>query len=26
MVGNLLAVICSEQTTQPVISTGSLYP
>ena len=25
MVSNLLVVLCSEQTTQPVVNTGSLY-
>lgn len=26
MVGNLLTVLCSEESTQPVLNTGSLYP
>ena len=25
MVGNLLTVLCSEESTQPVLNTGSLY-
>ena len=25
MVGNLLTVLCSEEGTQPVVNTGSLY-